>query len=195
MACDDAVASRVDRRVYARTLLHVAELSMDDPGPRARPQRPARKTRATNRGADVSRRSSGRRVHAGLRGQRSGPGARRRERGTSIASPERGCSGGAAPRLGAAAARRAAGRRGVARGDVGFALDSLFSSFADSGFSGTVLVALGNNVVLEKGYGLADRELGIPATAETRYSAAGITKLFTAAAVLSLEAEGRLERP
>jgi CubicO group peptidase (beta-lactamase class C family) len=45
-------------------------------------------------------------------------------------------------------------------------------------------------VVLSKGYGLADRERGIPATAETRYSVAGFTKMFTAAGILTLEDEG-----
>jgi hypothetical protein len=31
----------------------------------------------------------------------------------------------------------------------------VFAGFADSGFSGTVLVAFGDHVILEKGYGLA----------------------------------------
>ena len=71
-------------------------------------------------------------------------------------------------------------------------LDSIFAGYADSGFSGSVLLAVGDQVVLEKGYGMADRERGIPATAETRYSVAGFTKMFTAAAILALEEEGRL---
>jgi CubicO group peptidase (beta-lactamase class C family) len=71
-------------------------------------------------------------------------------------------------------------------------LDSLFTAYADSGFSGTILLARHGRIVLEKGYGLADRERGIPATAETRYSTAGMTKLFTAAAILDLAETGRL---
>jgi CubicO group peptidase (beta-lactamase class C family) len=47
-------------------------------------------------------------------------------------------------------------------------------------------------VILAEGYGMADRERNIPATAETRYSVAGFTKMFTAAAILTLEAERQL---
>jgi len=71
-------------------------------------------------------------------------------------------------------------------------LDSAFTSYADSGFSGTILVARGGEVLLERGYGWADRERRIPATAATRYSAAGMTKMFTAAAILTLAESGRL---
>ena len=71
-------------------------------------------------------------------------------------------------------------------------LDSTFAAYADSGFAGSVLVAMGDSIILARGYGLADRERGIPATADTRYSVAGFTKMFTAAAILVLEREGRL---
>ncbi|HEX8691898.1 MAG TPA: serine hydrolase [Longimicrobium sp.] len=84
------------------------------------------------------------------------------------------------------------GAAGVARGAVGARLDSVLTRYADYGFSGVVLVARGDRVLLEKGYGLADRERGIPMTAGTRFSAAGMTKLLTAAAVLRLERDGRL---
>jgi CubicO group peptidase (beta-lactamase class C family)/beta-lactamase regulating signal transducer with metallopeptidase domain len=190
MACDEAVASRVDRRVYARTLLHVAELSLDQPAPELAPGalrgRLTRRIEAlmapVPRAARLSRLSAAGVAALAIAGVGFGPPSLRLDL-VPIPAP-------------VASARPALTVRsdasGVARGEVGFALDSLFSRFADSGFSGTVLVALGNDIVLEKGYGLADRERGIPATAETRYSAAGITKLFTAAAVLSLEAEGKL---
>jgi CubicO group peptidase (beta-lactamase class C family) len=71
-------------------------------------------------------------------------------------------------------------------------LDSTFAAYADSGFAGSILLAMGDSIILARGYGLADRERGIPATADTRYSVAGFTKMFTAAAVLTLEHEGRL---
>jgi D-alanyl-D-alanine carboxypeptidase len=47
-------------------------------------------------------------------------------------------------------------------------------------------------VVLERGYGLADRGRGIPATSATRYSLAGFTKAVTAAAIAQLAVEGKL---
>jgi len=81
---------------------------------------------------------------------------------------------------------------GIAAGKAGLALDSLFTGYADSGFSGTILLARRGEILLQKGYGLADRERGILATGETRYSTAGFTKLFTATALLQLASEGRL---
>lgn len=53
-------------------------------------------------------------------------------------------------------------------------------------FSGTVLVAQGDRILLEKGYGSANYEYAMPNTAATIYNIASITKLFTAAAVLQL---------
>jgi CubicO group peptidase (beta-lactamase class C family) len=60
------------------------------------------------------------------------------------------------------------------------------------GFSGVVLVAVSGEPVLARGYGLADREQGIPWTPGTVSCVGSITKQFTAAAILRLEEEGRL---
>ena len=60
-------------------------------------------------------------------------------------------------------------------------------------FSGTILVADGDRVSYRKSFGLADRAFEIPATDDTRYRIASITKLFTAALVLQLADEGRLD--
>ena len=59
-------------------------------------------------------------------------------------------------------------------------------------FRGNVLVWKGGTVLLRKGYGLADREDGIPYTADTVFSVGSITKQFTAAAILKLEMQGKL---
>jgi CubicO group peptidase (beta-lactamase class C family)/beta-lactamase regulating signal transducer with metallopeptidase domain len=190
LACDDAVASRVDRRTYARTLVHVAELSLEDPGPALAP--------GATRGTLVRRVESlltpVPRITFVARASAAG-GALLAFTGVTLGPPDLHVSAGAEPVSTEAPVEALVVRRdstGVAVGQSGLALDSIFSGFADSGFSGTVLVAFGDNLILEKGYGLADRERQIPTTAATRYSAAGITKLFTAAAVLTLEAEGRL---
>lgn len=46
--------------------------------------------------------------------------------------------------------------------------------------------------VLAKGYGLADVELNVPATEETVYQLASVTKTFTASAVMMLAKDGKL---
>lgn len=60
------------------------------------------------------------------------------------------------------------------------------------GFAGVVVVARDGRPLLAEGYGLADREKGTRWTPATVSSIGSITKQFTAAAVLSLEEEGRL---
>ncbi|MEO0661404.1 MAG: serine hydrolase domain-containing protein, partial [Planctomycetota bacterium] len=64
------------------------------------------------------------------------------------------------------------------------------SAFLDQseffGFSGVVLIAVGDKVLLHEGYGFADAGAGIPNGPETVFEIASITKPITAAAVLSL---------
>ena len=83
--------------------------------------------------------------------------------------------------------------RGEVQGPQGEALDRYLSRLEAFGFSGSALVAMGGKVVLDKGYGLADREHGRPYTAGTMFDIASISKQFTAAAILKLEQEGRLK--
>jgi CubicO group peptidase (beta-lactamase class C family)/beta-lactamase regulating signal transducer with metallopeptidase domain len=178
LACDDVVAGRTSRRHYARTLVRMAGLAL---GQRLAP------------GASRGRLSE--RVERLLDRPAPRIGPWRQAGGTLLLGV--GLMG--AVRLGPpsvglaiAPAPEARPAAGPSRAAIGPELDRLFRRFADSGFSGTVLLAFGDTVVLEQGYGLADRERGIPATADTRYSTAGITKLFTATAILALEEEGRL---
>ena len=60
------------------------------------------------------------------------------------------------------------------------------------GFSGTVLVTKQNKVLLEKGYGMADREWNIPNTPESKFRIGSVTKQFTAACLLQLIEAGKL---
>ncbi len=62
----------------------------------------------------------------------------------------------------------------------------------EDGFSGVILVARGNQVLLRKASGLADRERNIPNTVETKFPLESITKQFTAAAILLLIEDGKL---
>jgi CubicO group peptidase (beta-lactamase class C family) len=60
-------------------------------------------------------------------------------------------------------------------------------------FSGAVLVAKGNNIVLRAGYGLANREARVPFTPETAHHVASISKMMTAFAALKLRDQKRLK--
>lgn len=62
------------------------------------------------------------------------------------------------------------------------------------GFSGAVLLARGDEVILHEGYGWADSEAEVSANRNTVYGIASLTKQFTAAAILDLVAQGRLRR-
>ncbi len=76
--------------------------------------------------------------------------------------------------------------------DLAKLLDAYLSRLERLGFSGTVLVAKDGKVLLEKGYGMADRERKIPMAADSVISVGSITKQFTAAAILKLEMQGKL---
>jgi CubicO group peptidase (beta-lactamase class C family) len=72
-------------------------------------------------------------------------------------------------------------------------LEQYMEDWAGAGrFSGTVLIARGEDILLRKGYGFANHEHQVPNTASTIYSIGSITKQFTAVAVLQLIEEGIL---
>ena len=59
-------------------------------------------------------------------------------------------------------------------------------------FSGAVAVIVDGDLILSKGYGLANREHRAANTPETVFRIASLTKAFTAAAILLLEDRGKL---
>jgi CubicO group peptidase (beta-lactamase class C family) len=61
------------------------------------------------------------------------------------------------------------------------------------GFNGSVLIAKKGKVLLSKGYGMANYELGVPNTAQSKFHIASVSKTFTAAAVMLLEERGLLK--
>jgi D-alanyl-D-alanine carboxypeptidase len=67
-------------------------------------------------------------------------------------------------------------------------VDSIANEAVESGSTPglTVGVAHGDEILLAKGYGLADVELSVPASEKTVYRIGSITKQFTAAAILLL---------
>jgi CubicO group peptidase (beta-lactamase class C family) len=73
-------------------------------------------------------------------------------------------------------------------------MNQVVQSYTGNGnFAGSVLVARGSDVIISKGYGLANVEWNIPSTPSARFKVASITKQFTAAAILLLEERGRLK--
>ena len=82
--------------------------------------------------------------------------------------------------------------RPVVNGETGRLLDEYLSRLERFGFSGGALAVRGKEVLLTKSYGLADRARRIPLTTESVYNLGSITKQFTAAAILTLEMQGKL---
>lgn len=80
----------------------------------------------------------------------------------------------------------------VLKDELKVKLDDYLNRFTAYGFAGTIFVAKEGEIILNKGYGLADKKRDIPCTAETVYDIGSITKQFTAAAIMKLEAEGKL---
>lgn len=73
-------------------------------------------------------------------------------------------------------------------------MDQVVQSYVGNGtFAGSVLVARGSDVIVSKGYGLANVEWNIPSSPSARFRVASITKQFTAAAILLLEERGLLK--
>lgn len=54
------------------------------------------------------------------------------------------------------------------RQDLAAAIDNYFARISSYGFSGAVLLATEGEIVLRRGYGLADRRSGRPVTPTTR---------------------------
>ncbi len=73
------------------------------------------------------------------------------------------------------------------------AVDEQFAAFSGDSVPGaSVVVVQDGRVVLARAYGMADLERSIPATTDTYYRLASLTKQFTATAVLLLVRDGRL---
>lgn len=81
---------------------------------------------------------------------------------------------------------------GLAQKNMAKFLDHLFTTYSDSGFSGSVLVAEKNKITLKKGYGYANNEKKTANTPSTLFNVASIGKHFTVFSVLLLEKKGLL---
>ncbi|HEX8998233.1 MAG TPA: serine hydrolase domain-containing protein [Ktedonobacterales bacterium] len=64
---------------------------------------------------------------------------------------------------------------------------------ADQSFSGVALVTQAEDVLFEKAYGFASRQLRVPNTVETKFHIASMTKMFIAMTALILSEQQRLD--
>ena len=72
-------------------------------------------------------------------------------------------------------------------------MELVIQSFvSDQHFMGSILVARGNEVILDKGYGFANLEWEVPNSPSSKFRLGSITKQFTAASILLLEERGKL---
>lgn len=77
--------------------------------------------------------------------------------------------------------------------DIEYKLNEVMENFSKSvGFSGSVLVAKDNEILLVSGYGMADYEKAIENKPQTVFLIGSITKQFTATAIMMLQEKGLL---
>jgi CubicO group peptidase (beta-lactamase class C family) len=78
--------------------------------------------------------------------------------------------------------------------ELAAAVDALVQPEADAGWlSGTLLIAQGDRILIQRSYGFANWELRVPMSASSRFAIASITKVMTAAVAEKLAKEGRLD--
>jgi len=75
--------------------------------------------------------------------------------------------------------------------DTAKKIDAVMARFsALEHFSGTVLVARGGRIVYAKAFGLANKDLAVPNTLNTRFELASVSKLFTGVGFMRLVEKG-----
>lgn len=79
--------------------------------------------------------------------------------------------------------------------DIATKLDKYMTAYNENcsyKYSGTILVAKGNEILLKKGYGMANYEEKIPNEPDNVFAIGSISKSFTAAAIMQLQEKGLL---
>jgi len=73
-------------------------------------------------------------------------------------------------------------------------IDALLDQYLSYGkFNGSALVAKDGEVILKKGYGMANMEWDIPNSPQTKHRLGSITKQFTAMLIIQLASDGKLD--
>jgi CubicO group peptidase (beta-lactamase class C family) len=79
-------------------------------------------------------------------------------------------------------------------GQIGAQIDNLLNQQVNNQqFSGSVLVAQNGQILLDKGYSMANQDSSTPNTPGTRFYLGSITKAFTAMSILMLQQQGKLQ--
>ena len=78
-------------------------------------------------------------------------------------------------------------------GSIGSSVDTFLSRTVPFGFSGACLVSKDGAILLNKGYGYANREKKLNNTIASVFSTGSLTKQFTAAAIMKLEMMGKIQ--
>lgn len=81
----------------------------------------------------------------------------------------------------------------VIKGELAQSVHTMLKELTDQGFSGSIIVEKEGEIILEAGYGYANREKGILFTSSTISTIGSITKPLTATAIVKLQEEGKLE--
>jgi CubicO group peptidase (beta-lactamase class C family) len=82
----------------------------------------------------------------------------------------------------------------LATADPATTIDQFISRYQKLGlFNGSALVAEHSQVVLKKGYGLANMEWNIPNAPDTKFRLGSITKQFTATLILQSVEQGKID--
>lgn len=76
--------------------------------------------------------------------------------------------------------------------DLAVQSDAYLAALVSQGFSGAVLIAQDDQIILAQGYGLADQDGAQVFTAETPFLIGSLSKQFTSTAILQLAAHGEL---
>ena len=77
--------------------------------------------------------------------------------------------------------------------DIGLKIEEYMVRVESSGFSGAILVAKDGEIIISRGYGLADRNKNLPVSNGIVFTIGSITKQFTGAAILKLQMMKKLE--
>ena len=79
-----------------------------------------------------------------------------------------------------------------AQADLVKRFDSLTTVYEKAGYHGVVLVAKGDKVLYQDGYGLANFDKKIPHTTTTEFKTESVGKMFTATSIMQLVESGKL---
>ncbi|GAA0181315.1 hypothetical protein SH2C18_38650 [Clostridium sediminicola] len=79
--------------------------------------------------------------------------------------------------------------------DIGLKLDEYMKAYNENcsyKYSGTILVAKGDEILLNKGYGMANYKENVPNNSNSVFAIGSITKSFTAVGIMQLQEKGLL---